>query len=636
MSRIGKIAAWTAGTLVGLIVVSIGGAYLYLTSDEFRGRIEGGVSDYTGRQTRIEKVSIDWGATTNVRLEGLQVANADWAQGEHMLEADEIDFDIRLWPLFKGDLVLPRLVLRRPEITVEKGDGEKLNWSFREAPVVRGTADAVAPDNRFETPLIGRLEITEGRLVYRDSKRKLDLDGTVSTATGQAGEQPEVRLALEGKLEGQLLKLGFVGGSALMLRDTTQPYPVDLDIVYGATRLQAKGTLLDPFQWKGANVELTLAGQDLADIYPLLGIPGPPTPPYRITGKLDRAEGTWDFHDSKWRVGDSDLAGQVLIDERRTPTHLTAKLVSNNLAFKDLAPLVGAPPGEGTVSPKQARTQAQLEAAGDLFPDVPLKVERLRAMDMDVTLDARRVVAPSYLPVQALAFRVVVDKGRATVRPLTLSLIDSGRIAGEFVVDARQDMPRMQANLQIANVELKTFFRDSEFFDTTQGKVQGRVQLAGAGNSLAKVMGVADGHVVLALGGGSISSLMVSLAGLQLFDALVLYVTGDKRIPILCAVGRMNLQKGFVTFDRTFLDTQKSVLEVLGQVGLGNQVVNVEVKAYPKAFDLLDLHGPVHVQGKIRQPDIRLGRTIPIPTPIIGTAKDLPCQALTTQLLSGN
>ena len=105
-----------------------------------------------------------------------------------------------------------------------------------------------------------------------------------------------------------------------------------------------------------------------------------------------------------------------------------------------------------------------------------------------------------------------------------------------------------------------------------------------------------------ALGGGSVCSLMVSLAGLQIFDALILYVTGDNRIPILCALGRLNFQHGTVIFDRTLLDTQKSVLHVTGQVALHSQAVKVEVKADPKPFDLLDLHGPVIVQGKIRSP----------------------------------
>src|SRR6185437_11196357 len=351
-------------------------------------------------------------------------------------------------------------------------------------------------------------------------------------------------------------------------------------------------------------------------------------------GKLERDPGVWKFVQTKWHVGDSDLAGDIFIDETKKPEFLTAKLVSNNLAFKDLAPLVGAPPGKtGNVNAQQAATQQQLEATGDLFPNVPLHVERLRAMNMDVTLDARRVVAPDYLPVQALAFRVLLNNGVAKMTPIKLALIGSGSITGELGLDARTDTPKVHANLTGTGIELKTFFRNSRFFDTTQGGVQGRVNLVGTGRSLAHVMGTATGDVELALGGGSVSSLMVSAAGLQLFDALILYVTGDKRIPILCAAGRVNFQNGTVTFDRTLLDTQKSILYVNGTVGLQNQAVHVEVKAEPKSFDLLDLHGPVAVTGKIRDPQISLRRVFPIPTPTIGTAKTVNCPALTQQLL---
>jgi|688.fasta_scaffold393614_3 hypothetical protein len=102
------------------------------------------------------------------------------------------------------------------------------------------------------------------------------------------------------------------------------------------------------------------------------------------------------------------------------------------------------------------------------------------------------------------------------------------------------------------------------------------------------------------LGGGSVSSLMVSLAGRQIFDVLVLCVTGDNRIPIKCAVGRLNFQQGNVAFNQT----------------------------------LLDLHGAVMIQGKRRLPQASLGRVILIPTPVFGNAKDAPCAGLTQQLLS--
>ncbi|WP_428678676.1 AsmA family protein [Reyranella sp.] len=633
MKRAAKILGWTAGIFIGLVLVAAGTIYFVATSDYLRGQLEGWASDLTGRKTQIAKIAVEWGWTSNVKLEGIEVANAKWGKAPYMLKVDQVDFDIRLWPLLGGNLVMPRLVLRKPEVQVETGDKEQLNWSMDETPVVTGAAKALEPDSRFDAPVIGRLEISEGKLGYRDPKRKLELDGTVSTATGKAEDAAE--LSLKGKLEGQPLEMRFVGGSVLTLRDTDQPYPLDLDVSFGGTKLKMKGTVQDPFKWTGANVDLTLSGPNLSDIYPLLGIPGPPTPPYTITGKLERETGLWKFVQSKWRVGESDLTGEVTIDERRKPAFLTAKLVSQKLVFEDLAPLVGATPARKTnVSAKQAQTQAQLEASGDLFPNVPLQVEKLRAMNMDVALDAKRVIAPPWLPVQALAFRVLIQDGNATVKPLTLSVLGGGTIAGEMGIDARTDDPKVKASLRATDIELKNFFRQSRYFDATQGKIQGRVALAGSGRSLAQVMGTANGHMAFALGGGSVSSLMVSLAGLQIFDALVLYVAGDNRIPIKCAVSRLNFQQGTVTFDRTLLDTQKSVLHVKGQLSLKSQALKAEIDSDPKSFDLLDLHGAVMIEGKLRTPQVSLGRVIPIPTPVFGNAKDVPCAGLTQEVLS--
>lgn len=632
MKRAAKILGWTAGIFLGLLLIAAGTIYFVATSDYLRGQLEGRASDLTGRKTQIAKVAVQWGWTTNVKLEGIEVANAKWGKAPYMLKVDQVDFDIRLWPLLGGNLVLPRLVLRKPEVQVETGDTEQLNWSTDETPVITGAAKALEPESRFDAPVIGKLEISEGKLGYRDPKRKLELDGTVSTATGKAEDAAE--LSLKGKLEGQPLEMRFVGGSVLMLRDTDQRYPLDLDVSFGGTRLKMKGTVQDPFKWTGANVDLTLSGPNLSDIYPLLGIPGPPTPPYTITGKLERETGLWKFIQSKWRVGESDLTGEVTIDERRKPAFLTAKLLSQKLVFEDLAPLVGATPARKTnVSAKQAQTQAQLEASGDLFPNVPLQVEKLRAMNMDVALDAKRVIAPPWLPVQALAFRVLIQDGNVTVKPLTLSVMGGGTIAGEMGIDARTDDPKVKANLRATDIELKNFFRQSRYFDATQGKIQGRVVLAGNGRSLAHVMGTANGHMAFALGGGSVSSLMVSLAGLQIFDALVLYVTGDNRIPIKCAVSRLNFQQGNVTFDRTLLDTQKSVLHVKGQLSLKSQALKAEIDSDPKSFDLLDLHGAVMIEGKLRTPQVSLGRVIPIPTPVFGNAKDVPCAGLTQEVL---
>jgi AsmA family protein len=630
--QIFKVVAWTLGTLFVLTGLVGVGVYTLVNSDYVRAQVENHAKAISGHKTKIGKIAIDWGWTPHVHLEQVELSNADWGKADHMFKAQQIEFDIRLWPLLHGDIVLPHLMLRNPELYLERNAADKSNWSPEESPAAHAAVKQVAPQQRHETPLIGRLEIMDGHVGYIDQKRKLDLGGTVSTATGQAGAEPEARLSLNGRLEGQKLTLTFVGGSALMLRQTDKPYPVDLEVVYGETRLTLKGTIQDPFQYRGADLQLALSGADLSEIFPLLGIPGPPTPPYRISGKLNLEPGIYRVNDVVWHAGESDLSGDVTIDQRSQPPRLTARLDSQHLAFADLAPLVGAAPARKVnVSRQQAQTEAQLENKGELFPNVPLHVERLRTMNMDVSLDAKRVVAPSYLPVQSIAARVRVDDGRAVVQPLSMGF-GNGRVEGNLSINATSDTPTTRTNLRFDSIDLAAFFRNSRFFETTNGKLRGRMVLAGSGRSLAQVMGTADGDFVTTMAGGSVSGLIVDLAGLQIGDALVLFITGDHRIPIRCALGRLKFEHGVVTFDKTLMDTEKSVLHFDGQAVLKTQEISSKITADTKQFDLLDLHSPVLIEGKIRAPKISLGRKIPIPTPDFGGADDANCQKLTQEV----
>lgn len=628
MSRLAKILGSVLAVLLLLVLVVAGSAYLFVTSDYVRGQLENRADAASGRKTKIDKVEIEWGWIPRLRLDGVVISNADWAKQPHMFEAKHIDLQIRLWPLLGGRIVLPHLRLEQPVVDIEKNDQDALNWDFSESPVAGGAAKQVAPEQRSETPIIGRLEIVGGHVSYSDSKRQLTLTGNALTASGKAGEEDRTQLDLKGTLEKKPLTVRFIGGSALALRDTDQPYPLDLAIDYGDTHLTLKGTVDDPFQFQGAKVQLALNGQDLSDVFPLLGIPGPPTPPYRLAGDLSREPGIWHLDKMSLHAGDSDLAGGIAIDQHGKPSKLTANLVSQRLAFADLAPLIGASPGKrGTVSAQQRQTEQKLEAKAELFPDEPMQVERLRAMTMDVALDARKIVAPDYLPVTALTLRVRVQDGRAVVDPLTMN-VAGGSVAGTMTVDAQGDTPMTKTDLRYHDLDLGAFFRGSDYFNTTHGKLEGRAALTGTGRSLAQVMGSSDGEFVIGSTGGSISALLVSLAGLQIADALVLYITGDDRIPIQCAAGRMAFAKGVGRFDRTVLDTEKSVVRIDGTVSLSTQAVAVKVTGDPKNFSLLDLHGPIDVTGKIRSPDVSIGRVIPIPTPDFGGAKTVDCPTL--------
>jgi hypothetical protein len=322
------------------------------------------------------------------------------------------------------------------------------------------------------------------------------------------------------------------------------------------------------------------------------------------------------------------MAGGVTIDYGRKKPLLTADLKSQNLDFDDLAPLVGAPPdAKETASAEQKKTAEQLKKQDELFPDVPLKVDLLDVMDMEVKLDAKKVTAENYLPIEALAGTVTVRGGKAVVDPLDLR-VAGGSAKGSLSLDSRPKPSVATADLKMANIDLKAFFQKSRYFDTTDGKMGVEVDIKGQGNSLAEVMSTASGKTFWSMSGGSMSGLLIEAAGLDIAEALMLYVTEDARVPVRCAAGHIDLTNGGAKFDRIIMDTTDSVLYFHGQSNLRSQNLKMDIFADPKDFSILEIHAPVHLEGKIRDPRISIGKGIPFPFIELGEAKDVPCDLL--------
>ena len=103
MRRAFKIIGWSFGALVLLIGLAGVAAYAFVISDYVRAQIETRAGAVSGRKTKIAKISIDWGLTSRVHLEAVEVANADWGKADHMFTAERIEFDVRLWPLLHDD-----------------------------------------------------------------------------------------------------------------------------------------------------------------------------------------------------------------------------------------------------------------------------------------------------------------------------------------------------------------------------------------------------------------------------------------------------------------------------------------------------------------------------------------------------
>jgi uncharacterized protein involved in outer membrane biogenesis len=591
------ILRWTGISLLVLLLAGFAALFL-MPMDWLRNIINTTGSAALGREFAIEgDINIDWDWTTpNVSIHKLRIANLPESKNPNMVAIDEIDFQIRIWKLLKAELNLPKLNFTKPKIVLEEFSATKKNWDFP-------TGDK-SPEDRGDFPVIGTLSIDNGKLTYRDHPKKLAVKLDVDTAQGSGLENQKdmYKLSGQGILQDQPFSLQATGGSISTLRDTEKPYPLTFDLKMGSTGIDMKGTISDPAKLAGLDAQLNLKGNNLADLFHLTQIPLPPTPPYKLSGRLEKQKEIWKFQQFKGKVGDSDLSGDLSYDTKREPGFVKANLVSQLLQMDDLAGFIGATPSEGTMSPEQKAQAEREKASPHLLPDVPIDLTRLRATDMEARFKGKKITGTRF-PFTDLDIGFNLQKGVLHLDPFNFGIAD-GTISGTLVLDGQKDVPQVQSDLLIKRLSLKQFFTDPKFESLAAGHFGGQLKVKGNGRSLAEVLATSNGRISLLMSGGKISLLVVEAAGLDLGQATPLLLGKDKSTDIRCAIGDFKVEDGLLTSEIFVFDTTDSNIEGNARINLKDETIDAEVETHPKDFSIGSARTPITVTGRLKQPDI--------------------------------
>lgn len=563
----------------------------------FKGPVERAVQARTGRAFHINgDLDVDLGRTTVIRGDRLTFANAAWAKTPRMATADRAEIAIRVWPLLRGEVRIPEVRLTRPDLLLETGPGKDTpgNWDF------------LGPSTG-NPPQLQRLLVDDGRLQFIDAAGKTDV--LVALNSGKPRRQdsaPPLLVKGKGRWKGNPFSLDGNTESPLELTHSDHPFRIHLDGRAGATHAIASGTLTNPFALRTFDLELMLSGQDMEDLYPLIGLAIPSTPPYRLKGRLKRNNDTWRYENFTGTAGDSDLGGTAQIDVGGERPFLKADLVSRRLDFDDLAGFIGAPPKTGageSANAEQKAEAAALAARAKVLPDTPYNLTKLRAMDADVRWKAQRINSP-VLPLDDMDAHLKLDAGLLRLEPLNFG-VAGGDIRSTIRLDARRDTIATRLQATIRKVQLGRLFPDATLAEQASGGISGNVDLAGTGNSVAAMLGSSDGNVGVAIGRGHVGNLIMELAGLDVAESLKFLFTGDKQIPLRCGFGDFSVGNGVMRSRALALDTTDTLIVGEGTVDLKQEQLDLLLRPRPKDISILALRSPLRIGGTFKDPSFR-------------------------------
>jgi len=578
-----------AALLAGLVVL-----FLLWDWNWFKRPIERRVQAQTGRVLKIVgNLDVDLGRLTTVRADGLRFGNAAWSKQPTMAETERLEMQFELLPaIFKGEFRIPQLRMRKPRLQLERGPEGDGNWVF-------GKKDRKPMQLRT-------LQIDGGRVRFLDPRQKTDLDVTVASLAPRANEaSPTIAIDGGGRWQGNRLTLKGTAESPLELRNTDQPYRIDMRASAGPTHAHARGTLLDPLHLRDFNLKLALSGQNLDELYPLIGVATPPTPPYKLDGRLTRDGKTWKYDDFSGIVGDSDLAGyaHVTAGDRK---FFKADLRSKRLDFDDLAGFVGAAPqaGGSEATNAELRSRAAAQAArARVLPSTPYELDKLRAMDADIRLRATRLNAPS-LPLDDMDAHLFLKNGVLKLDPLNFG-VAGGDIRSIIRMNAREATIRTHADVSARGMNIGKLLPDAKAMQGAVGKIGGKMAVDGTGNSVAQILGYSSGDISIGMGRGQISNLLMEKAGLDIAESLKFMLTKDRSIPIRCAFGDFTVRNGVMTTRALAFDTTDTIIIGEGDISLKNETLNLTLKPRPKDRSIFSLRSPLLVGGTFKDPSFK-------------------------------
>ncbi|KZC34076.1 AsmA family protein [Rhodanobacter denitrificans] len=650
MQRRRKVLSSIAGTLLVLLALLLV-AVATFDWNRMKPFIADKVSQAIGRPFAIDgELTVDWQrdrhgswfASLLPRPEftarDIRIANPGWAARLQFAHLDALRFRLSLPALLAHRIDVPTLQLVRPTVDLERDKSGRASWDFappeNTAPSAwklqlgtigfdQGLITLDDAANRVKLKLVveplqeaipyeqivaqqsSDAREQAGKTVGAAAKKAMAGGNVTPEPVGQATASTTYQFSwtAEGSYQGSPLTGKGRTGAVLALQDTTRPFPLQADLRIGDSRIALVGTLTDPLHLGALDVRLWFSGSSMAKLYPLTGLTLPDTPPYATEGHLKaalhRGGSRYSYQDFRGRVGGSDLAGNLVFVTGGKRPKLSGDVHSELLQFADLAPLIGADANAG----KMQRGDATPQPADKLLPVEPFRTERWQAMDADVSFSGARIVRGAALPIDSLATHLVMNNGALYLDPLSFGLA-GGTVRSNITLDGSRTPMRGLLKLDARHLRLKQLFPTLEPMRTSFGEINGDAALDAQGNSIAALLGSANGELKLLMNDGAISKTLLETAGLNVGNIVIGKLFGDKTVQINCAAADMAASNGLFDMRLFVFDTDDALINVTGTVNFANEKLDLDVKPHTKGFRVFSLRSPLYVRGTLKNPDV--------------------------------
>ena len=561
------------------------------------------ISEATGRPFAINgDLSLDWQSGDEdasgwrawvpwpqLTAQDITLGHPEWVdKKEAMAQVGQLRFTLNPLPLLARRIVIPSVQLNETELNVIRAKNGKTNWTF-------GSDEQQSP---WQLDL-EELQFRHGSIHLVDAIQQIDATANVDSIAPGAEGPFRTRWTVDGTMQQQEVSGKGRAGGVLALRSQGDPFPLEASLTVGATKLAANGTVTGIPTFAEADLRLDFSGDSMAHLYPLIGVVLPHTPRFSTEGHLLKAGSTWRYENFKGKVGKSDLAGTLTVEMKQPRPFLKGELVSQQLRFEDLGPVVGT--GDKKNFAKGDKNEKQ--PAGKALPVRDFDTRKWQQWDADVRFRGKRIVRTEALPFEDMVAHLTLQNGILSLSPLNFG-VAGGKMKSDIRLNGQGEKIQAKLDLSARNLELKRLFPSVESLEASVGDVNGNAKLTATGNSVASLLDSADGEVKAVITRGTVSKLLLETIGLNIGSLVLTKMFGDEQVALNCMASDFNVEDGVMKTQAFVFDTEEAIIRVTGQINLGKEKMDLVIHPENKELRLLSLRSPLYVQGSFSDPEI--------------------------------
>ena len=517
-----------------------------------------------------------------------------------MANIKKLTFSLNPLALLTKKILIPTLYIDTPKIYLLRDEDGKNNWTF----------------TKHDKPSVWQLDLqnvvlSKGTVHINDAIKHADV--TIEVDSNHDDPEYDIEWQLKGTFNGEAITGNGRSGAVLAIQDLGAPFPLMGLLRQGETVLSVNGSLTRPTDLAAIDMRLAVSGLSMGRLFALTGIVLPETPPFSTEGHLIgtlKAKGNrWSYQDFRGKVGSSDINGDLSFQFQHPRPLLSGTIISKSLLFSDLAPIVGL----DSSASKATRGLSLKQPSNKVIPVEPFKTDRWTSIDADVQFSAENIIRKESLPINKLNTNVRLRDGVLTLAPLNFDLA-GGNLSSTISLDASGSTGinaiKAQMKIKARHLKIKQLMPNLEELNASLGEINGDASLSAVGNSVAGLLGAANGEIKSLVHQGTVSKLLLEEIGLNIGSIVFTKLVGDKQVKLNCLVGDFDVRNGMMQANNFIVDTDEATLDIKGTADLNQEQLNLSIKPKSKGLRVFSLRAPLYVRGSFQQPNVSVDKGV--------------------------